>query len=172
MIRTAKNGTISLTAAGREIADRLLNRHHLLERMLAEVFGMEWYKVHDEAERLEHGVSEDFERRLSEFLGKGKTCPHGNIVGRDTPQDRRRRGWKTLDEVDAPCELKIVSVYERDRQLLEYLDSRGLRPGAALTWNGRNYDETVSLLVSGVAVQLGAPAARRVWVSAHDRKRS
>ena len=164
LIRTAKSGTISLTAAGRDIADRLLNRHHLLERMLAEVFGMEWYKVHDEAERLEHGVSEDFERRLGEFLGNSKTCPHGNIVGRDTPQDRRRRGWMTLDEVTTPCELKIVSVYERDRQLLEYLDSRGLRPGASLSWTGRNYDETVSLVVGDAAVQLGAPAARRVWV--------
>jgi DtxR family Mn-dependent transcriptional regulator len=165
LIRTARNGKISLTAAGQQIADRLLNKHHLLECMLAEVFGMEWYKVHDEAERLEHGVSEDFERRLSEFLGNGKTCPHGNIVGRDTPQDRRRRGWRTLDEVDAPCELKIVSVYERDRKLLEYLDSRGLRPGAAVTWTSRNYDETISLAVAGQAVQLGLAAARRVWVS-------
>ena len=172
LIRTARGGTISLTAAGREIADRLLNRHHLLERMLAEVFGMEWYKVHDEAERLEHGVSEDFERRLNAFLGKGKTCPHGNIVGRDTPQDRRRRGWMTLDEVSAPCELKIVSVYERDRQLLEYLDSRGLRPGAALGWAGKNYDETISLLIAGQPVQLGIAAARRVWVSARAQNRS
>ncbi len=172
MIKTARNGRISLTAAGQQIADRLLNRHHLLERMLAEVFGMEWYKVHDEAERLEHGVSEDFERRLTEFLGKGKTCPHGNIVGRDTPEDRRRRGWKTLDEVDTPCELKIVSVYERDRQLLEYLDSRGLRPGTVAGWTARNYDETISLVVEGQPVQLGLLAARRVWVSVPGRNRS
>jgi hypothetical protein len=55
--------------------------------------------------------------------------------------------------------------------LLEYLDSRGLRPGAALGWAGRNYDETISLVVAGQPVQLGVPAARRIWVSAHTQKR-
>ena len=163
LIKVARGGTISLTAAGRTIADRLLNRHHLVERMLAEVFGMEWYKVHEEAERLEHGVSEDFERRLTEVLGAGKTCPHGNIVGRDTPQDRRRRGWVPLDEVQLPGELRIVSVYERDRKLMEFLESIGLRPGACVTWLARNYDETVALRVNGQPVQVGFAAARRVW---------
>src|ERR671930_2747029 len=66
LIRVAREGQITLTAAGREIADRLLNRHHLVERMLAEVFGLEWYKVHDEAEQLEHAVSAEFERKLAE----------------------------------------------------------------------------------------------------------
>jgi DtxR family transcriptional regulator, iron-dependent repressor len=163
LIKVARGGTISLTPSGRAIADRLLNRHHLVERMLAEIFGMEWYKVHEEAERLEHGVSEDFERRLTEVLGAGKTCPHGNIVGRDTPQDRRRRGWIPLDEVQSPGDLKIVSVYERDRKLMEYLESISLRPGILVTWLGRNYDETLALRVNGKAVQLGIAAARRVW---------
>ena len=163
LIKVARSGTISLTPAGRAIAGRLLNRHHLVERMLAEIFGMEWYKVHDEAERLEHGVSEDFERRLTEVLGAGKTCPHGNIVGRDTPQDRRRRGWIPLDGVSVACELKIVSVYERDRKLMEFLESIGLRPGVAVSWLGRNYDETISLRVNGKPVQLGLAAARKVW---------
>ena len=67
--------------------------------MLTEMFGMEWYKVHDEAERLEHAVSEDFEQRLVAVLGTGKTCPHGNSVRADTQQDRRKRGWMLLDEV-------------------------------------------------------------------------
>jgi DtxR family Mn-dependent transcriptional regulator len=163
LIKVARSGTISLTPAGRSIADRLLNRHHLVERMLAEIFGMEWYKVHEEAERLEHGVSEDFERRLTEVLGAGKTCPHGNIVGRDTPQDRRRRGWIPLDEVHTPGDLRIVSVYERDRKLMEFLESIGLRPGVLVTWVARNYDETVALRVNGKPVQLGIAAARRVW---------
>lgn len=69
MIRVQKDGQITLTNSGQEIADRLLNRHHLIERMLTEVFGMEWYKVHDEAEQLEHAVSADFERHLQERLG-------------------------------------------------------------------------------------------------------
>ena len=98
LIRVDEDGHITLTSAGREIANRILNRHHLIERMLTEIFGMEWYKVHDEAEQLEHAVSGDFERRLVEKLGAGESCPHGNRVGVDTPADRRRRGLKTLDE--------------------------------------------------------------------------
>ena len=175
LIKVAKDGKIALTDSGREIAGRVLNRHHLIERMLTEMFGMEWYKVHEEAERLEHGVSEDFECKLTEVLGTGKTCPHGNIVGRDTPQDRRRRGWIPLDEVNAPRDLKVVSVYERDRNLMEFLDSLGLRPGSGLRWIGRNYDETVTLQVDGHPVQLGGPAAKRVWVApsgARPRKKS
>jgi DtxR family Mn-dependent transcriptional regulator len=165
LIRAGKDGRITLTPAGRAIADRILNRHHLIERMLVEIFGMEWYKVHEEAERLEHGISEDFERRLVEVLGAEKTCPHGNIVGRDTPQDRRRRGWIPLNEVETGGDLKVASVYERDRKLLEFLDGLGLRPGAQFRWIGRNYDETVSLEVEGRPVHLGGPAARRVWVT-------
>lgn len=164
LIRAGKDGRISLTPSGRAIADRILHRHHLIERMLVEVFGMEWYKVHEEAERLEHGVSENFERRLTQVLGAGKTCPHGNVVERDTPEDRRRRGWLPLSEVDAPGKFKVVSVFERDRKLLEFLDSLGLRPGARFRWVARNYDETVSLAVDGPIIHLGMPAAKRVWV--------
>jgi DtxR family Mn-dependent transcriptional regulator len=165
LIRSAKDGRISLTAAGRAIADGVLHRHHLIERMLVEIFGMEWFKVHEEAERLEHAISGDFERRLVEVLGAGKTCPHGNVVGRDTPRDRRKRGWVPLSEIDKPSDLQVASVYERDRQLLEFVDGLGLRPGARFRWLARNYDETVSLEVAGRAVHLGGPAARRVWVS-------
>ena len=64
LVRVQNSGEVSLTAAGRKIARKLTLRHHLIERMLAEIFGMEWYKVHDEAERLEHAVSTDFEAKL------------------------------------------------------------------------------------------------------------
>ncbi|HXA64502.1 MAG TPA: metal-dependent transcriptional regulator, partial [Bryobacteraceae bacterium] len=57
LIRVAGEGQITLTRSGRAIANRLLTRHHLIERMLTEIFGMEWYKVHEEAEQLEHAVS-------------------------------------------------------------------------------------------------------------------
>ncbi len=82
LIHVADQGEITLTPQGQAIANRVLNRHHLIERMLAEIFGMEWYKVHDEAEQLEHAVSEEFERRLQEKLGvDDQECPHGNRVG-------------------------------------------------------------------------------------------
>ncbi len=60
--------------------------------MLAEIFGMEWYKVHDEAERLEHAVSPDFEAKLLAKLGRGGACPHGNLSEMESPGSRRRRG--------------------------------------------------------------------------------
>jgi DtxR family Mn-dependent transcriptional regulator len=165
LIKVEAEGVLKLTIEGRRIADRLLNRHHLIERMLTEVFGMEWYKVHDEAEQLEHAVSEDFERLLIAKLGEQEACPHGNVVGMDTPADRRQRGWKPLDEIAPGIAANVVSVFERDRRLLEYLNELGIRPGATLTLNSRNYDDTLSLEVAGRQVQLGRNAAVKVWIA-------
>ena len=165
LIRVGRDGQISLTPDGRDIANRLLNRHHLIERMLTEIFGMEWYKVHDEAEQLEHAVSADFERRLVEKLGTGQACPHGNRVERDTPQDRRNRGLRPLDELPSNADATIVSVFERDRRLLEYLNGIGIHPGALVKMMASNYDETLTLRVEGKPVQLGKAAASKVWVN-------
>ena len=166
LIDVDEEGHIALTSAGREIANRILNRHHLIERMLTEIFGMEWYKVHDEAEQLEHAVSGDFERKLIEKLGTEEACPHGNRVGMDTPADRRQRGLKTLDESPTDESVAVISVYERDRRLLEYLAGLGVRPGVLLSVESRNYDETLTLRVDGKSVQLGRTAAQKIWVKA------
>src|SRR5215472_11438693 len=69
LVQVDRRGRISLTRAGREIADRLRIRHHLVERMLHEMLGVEWYKVHEEAERMEHSISKDVEQRLIQRLG-------------------------------------------------------------------------------------------------------
>ncbi|MBI1788363.1 MAG: metal-dependent transcriptional regulator [Acidobacteria bacterium] len=165
LIHVNGEGHIALTADGREIANRLITRHHLIERMLTEIFGMEWYKVHDEAEQLEHAVSADFERRLIEKLGEtDASCPHGNLVGMDTPEDRRSRGLRPLDELDAPEHITVVSVFERDRRLLEYLEGLGVRPGVSLDVVARNYDETWTLRAGGRSLQIGRPVASKVWV--------
>jgi DtxR family Mn-dependent transcriptional regulator len=132
--------------------------------MLTEIFGMEWYKVHEEAEQLEHAVSADFERRLIEKLGTGEACPHGNRALMDKPQDRRRRGLRPLDEAQAARSWRVISVFERDRKLLEYLEGLGVRPGVTLDVLARNYDETLTLRINGKPVQLGRPAASKVWV--------
>ena len=166
LIHVAEQGEITLTEQGRSIANRVLNRHHLIERMLAEIFGMEWYKVHDEAEQLEHAVSEEFERRLQEKLGgDDQECPHGNRVTFDTPEHRRARGWRPLDEFDPSGLLTVRSVYERDRKLLEYLHELGVRPGAQVEVVARNYDDTITLRIDGSSVPLGRAAAARVWAS-------
>jgi DtxR family Mn-dependent transcriptional regulator len=165
LIRVAASGELSLTREGREIANRVLNRHHLIERMLTEIFGMEWYKVHDEAEQLEHAVSADFESKLLDKLGIDEACPHGNRVGRDRPRDRRERGWIPLDEAGGGAAVRVMSVFERDRKLLEYLNGLGIRPGAQLKVVGKNYDQTMTLRVDRKPVQLGGAAAAKVWVA-------
>jgi len=166
LIGVADAGEITLTAAGQTIANRVLNRHHLIERMLSELFGMEWYQVHDEAEQLEHAVSEEFERRLQDRLGaEDVACPHGNRVSLDSPEERRKRGWQKLDEVSPETQVRVMSVYERDRRLLEYLDNLGVRPGAEVRILSRNYDETITLQVGGETVPLGVSAATRIWAA-------
>jgi DtxR family transcriptional regulator, Mn-dependent transcriptional regulator len=162
LIRVDDDGRIALTPAGRDIANRLLNRHHLIERMLTEIFGLEWYKVHDEAEQLEHAVSTDFERKLIEKLGNGGACPHGNLVELDSPEARRRRGLQPLDEVQPHEQLLVASVFERDRTLLEYLDALGIRPGAQIKMDA--LAEDIHLQIAGRPVVVKRPAAAKVWV--------
>jgi DtxR family transcriptional regulator, Mn-dependent transcriptional regulator len=158
-------GVIRLTSEGREIAQRLIRRHHLIERMLTEVFGMDWYMVHDEAEQLEHAVSAEFERKLLEKLGNSELCPHGNRLGLDSPKDRRQLGWLPLSEVGMNGAVCVESAFERDRELLEYLNSLGIRPGATVTMISNNIDQTVTLEIGGRTVPLGHAAASKVWVS-------
>lgn len=165
LIQVEDDGKLTLTLAGRDIATKLLVRHHLIERMLTEIFDMEWYKVHEEAEQLEHAVSGDFEKKLMERLGPAEACPHGNLIGIDTPDERRRRGWVPLGDLPSQNIAQVMSVFERDRQLLEFLDGLGIHPGASLQMLSRNYDETVTLEVKGRTVQLGRSAADRVWVA-------
>jgi DtxR family Mn-dependent transcriptional regulator len=162
LIEVGAEGQITLTGPGREIANRLLYRHHLIERMLTEVFGLEWYKVHDEAEQLEHAVSTDFEEKLVEKLGSGGVCPHGNIVGLDSPAARRERGLRPLDEVRPGERVTVASVFERDREFLEELDGAGIRPGAAVEVAGDG--PKLDLRAAGRSSTLDRAAAARVWV--------
>jgi DtxR family Mn-dependent transcriptional regulator len=164
LIRVGAEGQITLTPAGREITSRLLNRHHLIERMLTEIFGLEWYKVHDEAEQLEHAVSADFERKLVERLGTAGTCPHGNIVGMDSPADRRERGLKLLAEVRPGERITVASVFERDRKLLEYLDEAGVRPGARL--EAISAGKSLELRAGRKRIRLDAQVGTKIWVKA------
>jgi DtxR family Mn-dependent transcriptional regulator len=165
LVHVHAGGRIRLTAAGRKIARKLSVRHHLIERMLAEIFGMEWYKVHDEAERLEHAVSPDFEARLLSKLGRGAACPHGNLTEVESPASRRRRGLLLLSEAEVGKNYIVSGIYERDRHLLEFLEARGIRPGAKLSLIERNYDKTLSIRNTVRTVVLGRPAADRVWVA-------
>src|SRR5436305_2191909 len=150
-----QGGEVSLTSAGRKIARKLMLRHHLIERMLSEMFGMEWWKVHDEAERLEHAVSPDFESKLLAKLGSSGACPHGNLSEVESSSSRRKRGLVLLAEAKIGTNYTVSGIYERDRGLLEFLEHRGIRPGAKLKVIERNYDQTVSLTTSERTISLG-----------------
>ena len=171
LVRVRADGHVGLTAAGRKIARRLTLRHHLIERMLTEMFGMEWYKVHDEAERLEHAVSPDFEAKLLAKLGRGGACPHGNLSELESPDSRRRRGLMLLSQAEAGQRYRVSGIYERDRKLLEFLEARGIRPDADLDLLERNYDKTLTLATTAGKVALGGAAAERVWVTASKKGR-
>jgi len=165
LVSVKAGGHIRLTSEGRSVAERTIVRHHLIERMLSEIFGMAWYEVHDEAERLEHAVSPSFEKRLVERLGHKETCPHGNGLALRSPAERRKKGLRLLTEVEPGSNWIVASVYERDRKLLEFFDQEGIRPGTRITLEARNYDGTVSLSVDRHKIRLGVPAADKIWLA-------
>ncbi|HEX3321642.1 MAG TPA: metal-dependent transcriptional regulator [Terriglobales bacterium] len=171
LVRVQADGRVRLTAAGTRIARHLTLRHHLIERMLSELFGMEWWKVHDEAERLEHAVSPDFEAKLLSKLGRGGACPHGNLSELESPTSRRRRGLTLLSQADPGKTYQVSGIYERDRRLLELLESRGIRPGSRIELQHTNYDDTLSLRTQAGEVSLGAAAASKIWVASTPSKR-
>lgn len=157
-------GIVRLTDSGRETAYHTALRHHLIERMLSEVFGMEWHEIHEEAERLEHAVSPAFEAKLREKLGEGGACPHGNAVLPEKPAERKRRGEIPLAEAAAGRRYTVASLQERDSRLLSFLHGAGIGPGKHLRVVSQNYDQTVSIEMDSGNSILGRPAAEAVWL--------
>jgi DtxR family Mn-dependent transcriptional regulator len=163
-VEVGEDGIVRLTETGRETAYRTALRHHLIERMLTEVFGMEWYEIHDEAERLEHAVSPAFEAKLKEKLGEGGACPHGNAVLPVTPAERKSRGEVPLSEARAGESYQVISLQERDSQLLLFLHRMGIGPNQHLRVLSQNYDQTVSIELPRGNSIVGRPAAEAVWL--------
>ena len=157
-------GIVRLTAQGRETAYRTALRHHLIERMLSEIFGMEWYEIHEEAERLEHAVSPAFEAKLKERLGETGFCPHGNSVLPESPAQHKQNGEVPLSEAIEGQRYSVVSLHERDPKLLLFLHDTGIGPGQNLRVVAQNYDQTVLIEVPTGSVTLGRPAAEAIWL--------
>ncbi|MGA2886640.1 MAG: metal-dependent transcriptional regulator [Terracidiphilus sp.] len=163
-VEVGADGIVRLTAAGRETAYRTALRHHLIERMLSEIFGMEWHEIHEEAERLEHAVSPAFEAKLKERLGEGGACPHGNHVLPESPAARKQRGETPLSEAVEGKRYMVTSLQERDPKLLLFLHQSGIGPGQSLRVVSQNYDQTVSIELLTEISTLGRPAAEAVWL--------
>jgi DtxR family Mn-dependent transcriptional regulator len=162
-VEVGEDGIVRLTATGREIAYRTALRHHLIERMLGEIFGMEWDQIHEEAERLEHAVSPVFEAKLKEKLGENGACPHGNQVLPENPDQRKQRGETPLSEAVEGQRYTVISLQERDPKLLLFLHRAGIGPGSSLRVLSQNYDQTVSIELSAGTTVLGRPASEAVW---------
>jgi len=163
-VAVGDDGIVRLTETGRETAYRTALRHHLIERMLSEIFGMEWHEIHEEAERLEHAVSPAFEEKLKEKLGEGGACPHGNAVLPERPAERKRRGEVPLSEAAEGQRYTVISLHERDPKLLLFLHQAGIGPGQCVRVVSQNYDQTVSIELPAGNSILGRPAAEAVWL--------
>ncbi len=155
----------TLTDRGREEALRLVRRHRLIETFLLEHLGYDWQEVHEEAERLEHAVSDGFTERLAEFLGHPDYDPHGDRIpsaeGTLEPDDSF-----ALSEAVAGRRVIISKVSDEDAAMLDYLGDRRLVPGRTLTVREvRVLDSVVTVEdEEGNLHSLGEPLARSIFV--------
>jgi DtxR family Mn-dependent transcriptional regulator len=142
---------LSLTDSGRALAEKVVRKHRLAERLLVDVIGLEWHKVHREAGRWEHVISDDVEARLVELLGDPATCPHGNpIPGSHSPSPSiPTRPLTEAGEGDRVRLLRISEEVELNLGSLTLLDRGGFIPGAVAEVGGRDPDGTVELTVEG-----------------------
>jgi DtxR family Mn-dependent transcriptional regulator len=122
---------VRLTAAGDRVALEVIRHHRLLEAFLADALEMPWDRVHDEAEVLEHYISEDLERRIAEKLGNPSLDPHGDPI--PTSELAMAADHTTaLSRLAAGDVATFARVSDSDPEMLRYLAERGIRPGARL----------------------------------------
>ncbi|WP_077490801.1 metal-dependent transcriptional regulator [Sinomonas mesophila] len=168
---------LELTATGRTRAVEVMRKHRLAERLLADVIGLDWAYVHDEACRWEHVMSERVERRLFELLGRPSESPYGNpIPGLEAlggaPAEGFGEGVVTL--VDAMDEYapgsrvvvcRLAEPIQVDPELLQQLEEGGIRPGAKVTL--ARVGDYISVRVASVdgALELPLEVASHVFVS-------
>lgn len=163
-VKIGPRGGINLTAKGRDIADHLVLRHRLAEKLLVEVLGMPWTRVHEEAERLEHAISPAVEDLLLKHFGRQSRCPHGMPLYGGLARLRKTDGARPLTEARTGQRVEILRVYEKDPRFLDYLDRQRLRLGTRLQVEHRDYDDTLQAVVAGRTVHLGKTAAEKIWV--------
>jgi len=166
-LRVRRNGHIELTSKGKEIAQHLVLRHRLAEKLLTDVIGLEWSRAHEEAERLEHGISHEVVDLLLKRFGRDSRCPHGVPFFGGMAKLRRKHGALRLSEADVGHFYEILRVYEKDPKFLDFLENFDLRPGARVRIHQREYDQTMALAVAGRRSQriyVGKPATERIWV--------
>ena len=154
---------VRLSASGLGVAERIARRHRLAERMLVDLLGYAWWKTHEEAERIEHAMSDEMEERLVRVLGNPQTCPHGNPMPGVRPKPTR-----TLDSLvpgsSAPVE-RIPDQFEHEAGFLQYLDSVGIRPKVSVTLVSVD-ETTLRVAIDGKERSVRRDCGRKVLVAA------
>ena len=166
LVTYKKHQGVTLTLAGEKAALEIVRHHRLIELFLHEILGYSWDEVHEEAERLEHVISEDMERRMAAVLGNPARDPHGHPIPTqeltipaltDMPLSDLRPGQEAV----------VQRVHDSDSELLRYLDSLGLRPRATIcVIDYVPFDQTLRVQIETQpdVVVLGPRITREVFV--------
>lgn len=141
-------GQIVLTDAGRQVAVAIVRRHRIVESYLVEALGLSWDQVHDEADRLEHAVSDLVLARMNAALGNPQRDPHGDPIP-DAAGHTADFPSRRLQETAPGVEVEVVRVSDRSPELLRYLTDRGIVIGTKLQVR------SISSAASAIAVSVG-----------------
>jgi DtxR family Mn-dependent transcriptional regulator len=158
---------IALTPAGDELADELLRRHRLTERLLTDVLDVPLEEAHEEACRLEHAVSPELETRIARKLGRPNVCPHGHPLDVDADD-------VTVSLAEAPTDrrLTVVRLEEESAEVVRYLTERNLLPGVRVKVEQREpLGGGVVIDVEGERLVIGADVAATIRVRPLGRRR-
>ena len=156
---------VRLTAAGERLAALVLRRHRLIEQFLVQVLGMNWSEVHDEAERLEHAVSERLIDRIDDMLGRPAVDPHGDPI--PGPEgELRRQTYPDLLTAPLGRSLVVARVTAQDAEFLRFIEQRQLKPGQRVEIENRDpaSDSVTVRSENGQLTTIGTRAASKVLV--------
>jgi len=165
-VTMAKDKSIHLTEAGKKAASSVVRRHMLTELLLARVLGVPWSRLHEEADKLEHGFSPEIADRVAEAVEHPRACPHGNpLPGHEEITEK----LIPLLEAEPGVEYTLARVHEaieRSPELMAYLEQHRFLPGATVELvEIMDYNDTVEVRCAGQDFVLGLSVARKVWVS-------
>ncbi|NUN07851.1 MAG: metal-dependent transcriptional regulator [Ignavibacteriaceae bacterium] len=165
LIYYTKYKGISLTGEGEEFAVNLVRRHRLLEMFLYKIVNMPWEKVHEEAERLEHGASEELINRLEEMLEFPDYDPHGDPIPSKTGKIPQARSALRLDYMESGKTAVVVRVNDYDHEFMTYISSVGIIMDTELTVkNHLKFDNSIVLSIHGKELNISHKIASNIFV--------
>src|SRR5262245_47349168 len=165
LVRYEPYAGVRLTKAGEKLAALVLRRHRLVELFLVKVMGMSWTEVHDEAELLEHAVSDRLIDRIDEMLGRPEVDPHGDPIP-DAEGTVARTTYETLMTCPINQPMRVSRVSDQDREFLEFIERHDLKPGAVVEVAERDAAADSVRVRGAREFTIGARAASKILVRA------